>query len=97
MQRREEARYGGSFRPSRFFELPPYVDSGTSSVEKPCFLSEDRGGTFASRYCVGGVAPRRRVREAVLSTAWPLPGISTILPSMRHEVCACTCQPHRAS
>ena len=29
-----------SFRSFRFFELPPYVDTGTCSLEKPCFLSD---------------------------------------------------------
>ena len=43
----------GSFEFSRFFELPTKADTGTGSVERPCFLSdhikppctEDRGRT----------------------------------------------------
>mmetsp|Transcript_70593 Transcript_70593/g.169125 ORF Transcript_70593/g.169125 Transcript_70593/m.169125 type:complete len:266 (-) Transcript_70593:72-869(-) len=44
---------------------------------------------LASGYCSGGVAPSRRTLEALISTAWPLPGLSTIVPTMRHDVCAC--------
>ena len=29
-----------AFRSFRFFELPPYADTGNGSVERPCFLSD---------------------------------------------------------
>ena len=29
-----------TFRSLRFFELPAYADTGTGSVERPCFLSD---------------------------------------------------------
>ena len=39
----------GSFKSCRFFELPPKADTGTCSLQRPCFLSDHIGQAMNRR------------------------------------------------
>ena len=49
----ESAALAGSVRSCRFFELPTYADTATSSAKKPCFLLDLFRTLDASQSSVG--------------------------------------------